>query len=33
MTHWLGPFEVAYVTEGGPVQLKTLNGDSVEAVL
>jgi hypothetical protein len=25
--HWLGPFEVAYVTEGGFVQLKTLNGE------
>jgi hypothetical protein len=26
-THWLGPFEVAYVTEGGDVQLKTLKGE------
>ena len=26
-THWLGPYEVAYVTEGGAAQLKTLNGE------
>jgi hypothetical protein len=26
-THWLGPFEVAYITEGGIVQLRTLNGE------
>jgi hypothetical protein len=26
-THWLGPFEVSYVTEGGVVQLRTLNGE------
>jgi hypothetical protein len=26
-THWLGPFEVVYVTEGGVAQLKTLNGE------
>ena len=26
-THWLGPFEVAYVTEGGVAQLKTLKGE------
>jgi hypothetical protein len=26
-THWLGPFEVVYVTEGGAMQLKTLNGE------
>jgi hypothetical protein len=25
--HWLGPYEVAYVTEGGVAQLKTLNGE------
>jgi hypothetical protein len=24
--HWLIPFEVSYVTEGGVAQLKTLNG-------
>jgi hypothetical protein len=23
-THWIGPYEVAYVTEGGVVQLNTL---------
>jgi hypothetical protein len=26
-THFLGSFEVSYVTEGGVAQLKTLNGD------
>jgi len=26
-THWLGKFEVSYVTEGGVAQLKTLNGE------
>jgi hypothetical protein len=26
-THWLGPYEVTYVTEGGVAQLKTLNGE------
>jgi hypothetical protein len=29
-THWLGPYEVAYVTEGGFVQLNTLNGECKE---
>jgi hypothetical protein len=24
-THWLGPYEIAYITEGGAVQLNTLN--------
>jgi hypothetical protein len=23
--HWLGPYEVSYVTEGGATQLNTLN--------
>jgi hypothetical protein len=26
-THWLGPYEIAYVTEGGVAQLKTLKGE------
>jgi hypothetical protein len=26
-THWMGPYEVSYVTEGGATQLKTLNGE------
>jgi hypothetical protein len=26
-THWLGTFEVVYVTEGGTAQLNTLNGE------
>jgi hypothetical protein len=25
-THWLGPFEVVYVIEGGATHLKNLNG-------
>jgi hypothetical protein len=32
-THWLGPFEVTYVTEGGVVQLKTLNGEWKEGLV
>jgi hypothetical protein len=32
-THWLGPFEVAYVTEGGVAQLKTLNGEWKEGLV
>jgi hypothetical protein len=26
-THWLRPYEVAHVTEGGVAQLKTLKGE------
>jgi hypothetical protein len=25
--HWLGPYEVGYIIEGGTTQLKTLNGE------
>jgi hypothetical protein len=25
--HWLGPYEITYVREGGVVQLKTLKGE------
>jgi hypothetical protein len=32
-THWLGPFEVAYVTEGGVAQLKTLKGEWKEGLV
>jgi hypothetical protein len=32
-THWLGPFEVAYVIEGGATQLKTLNGEWKEGLV
>jgi hypothetical protein len=32
-THWLGPFEVVYVTEGGAAQLKTLNGERKEGLV
>jgi hypothetical protein len=32
-THWLGPYEVSYVTEGGVAQLKTLNGEWKEVLV
>jgi hypothetical protein len=32
-THWLGPYEIAYVTEGGFAQLKTLNGEWKEGLV
>jgi hypothetical protein len=32
-THWMGPYEVSYVTEGGVVQLKTLNGEWKEGLV
>jgi hypothetical protein len=32
-THWLGPYEVAYVTERGATQLKTLNGEWKEGLV
>jgi hypothetical protein len=32
-THWLGPYEVAYVTEGGVTKLKTLNGEWKEGLV
>jgi hypothetical protein len=32
-THWLGPFEVVYVKEGGAAQLKTLNGEWKEGLV
>jgi hypothetical protein len=32
-THWLGPYEVAYVTEGGAAQLNTLNGEWKEGLV
>jgi hypothetical protein len=32
-THWLGPYEIAYVTEGGDVQLKTLTGEWKEGLV
>ena len=25
--HWLGPYQIQYVTEGGSVQLNKLNGE------
>jgi hypothetical protein len=31
-THWMGPYEVAYVTEGGAAQLNTLNGEWKEGL-
>jgi hypothetical protein len=32
-THWFGPYEVSYVTEGGFAQLKTLNGELKEGLV
>jgi hypothetical protein len=32
-THWIGPFEVSHVTEGGVVKLKTLNGEWKEGLV
>jgi hypothetical protein len=32
-THWFGPYEVAYVTEGGAVQLKNLKGEWKEGLV
>ena len=32
-THWLEPYQIAYVTEGGVVQLKTLNGEWKEGLV
>ena len=32
-THWLGPYEVVYVIEGGFAQLKTLNGEWKEGLV
>jgi hypothetical protein len=31
--HWLGPYEVAYVTEGGVAQLNTLKGEWKEGLV
>jgi hypothetical protein len=25
--HWIGPYEIVYITEGGSAQLKTLKGE------
>jgi hypothetical protein len=32
-THWIGPYEISYVTEGGVVHLKTLNGKWKEGLV
>ena len=32
-THWLGPYEIAYVTEGGATQLQTLKGEWKEGLV
>jgi hypothetical protein len=31
--HWLGPYEIAYVTEGGFVHLETLKGEWKEGLV
>jgi hypothetical protein len=32
-THWLKPYDIAYVTEGGVAQLKTLKGECKEGLV
>ena len=32
-THWLGPYQIQYVTEGGVVQLNTLNGELLPTLI
>jgi hypothetical protein len=32
-THWLGPYEISYVTRGGVVHLKTLKGEWKEGLV
>jgi hypothetical protein len=32
-THWMGPYEVVYITKGGFAQLKTLNGEWKERLV
>ena len=32
-THWLGPYEVSYITEGGSVKSKNLNGEWKEGLV
>jgi hypothetical protein len=32
-THWIRPYEIAYVTEGGVAQLKALNGEWKEGLV
>ena len=31
--HWLGPYQIQYVTEGGVVQLSKLNGELVPTLI
>jgi hypothetical protein len=30
---WLGPYEITYVTKGGPAQLNNLNGEWKEGLV
>ena len=32
-THWLGPYQIQQVTEGGAVQLSKLNGELVPTLI
>ena len=32
-THWLGPYQIQQVTEGGVVQLSKLNGELVPTLI
>jgi hypothetical protein len=31
--HWLGPYDIVYVTKGGATQLKMLNGEWKEGLV
>jgi hypothetical protein len=33
ITHWLGPYDITYVTEGGVAQLKTLKVEWKEGLV
>jgi hypothetical protein len=33
ITHWMGLYEVAYVTKGGAAQFNTLNGEWKEGLV
>ena len=32
-THWLGPYQIQYVTKGGAIQLSKLNGELLPTLI
>ena len=32
-THWLGPYQIQYVTEGGVIHLNKLNGELLPTLI